>query len=107
MRGGWSKTFAVMGAVGLLAVSACGNSNDNKSGATASKDVTVFTWWADGGEKAGLDGLVSVFKTKCKDYNFVNSAVAGGAGEWKLGPTAQPANEHTAITPTMVERRNI
>src|SRR3954466_7221369 len=80
MRGSWSKTFAVMGAVGLLAVSACGNSNDNKSGATASKDVTVFTWWADGGEKAGLDGLVSVFKTKCKDYNFVNSAVAGGAG---------------------------
>jgi glucose/mannose transport system substrate-binding protein len=80
MRGGWSKTFAVVGAVGLLAVSACGNSNDNKSGATASKDVTVFTWWADGGEKAGLDGLVSVFKTKCKDYNFVNSAVAGGAG---------------------------
>ena len=31
MRGGWSKTFAVVGAVGLLAVSACGNSNDNKS----------------------------------------------------------------------------
>jgi glucose/mannose transport system substrate-binding protein len=80
MRGGWSKTVAVMGAVGLLAVSACGNSNDAGSGGSASKDVTVFTWWADGGEKAGLDGLVSVFGTKCKDYKFVNSAVAGGAG---------------------------
>ncbi|TWD80335.1 carbohydrate ABC transporter substrate-binding protein (CUT1 family) [Kribbella amoyensis] len=82
MRGGWSKTFAAIGAVGLLAVSACGNSNDSGSGdsSSASKDVTVFTWWADGGEKAGLDGLVSVFGTDCKDYKFVNSAVAGGAG---------------------------
>jgi glucose/mannose transport system substrate-binding protein len=80
MRGGWSKTVAVMGAVGLLAVSACGNSSDSGSGNSASKDVTVFTWWADGGEKAGLDGLVSVFGTKCKDHKFVNSAVAGGAG---------------------------
>jgi glucose/mannose transport system substrate-binding protein len=82
MRGGWSKTFAVMGAVGLLAVSACGNSDDNSGGggSSASKDVTVFTWWAAGGEKAGLDGMVSVFNTECKDYKFVNSAVAGGAG---------------------------
>src|SRR5215207_3170985 len=81
MRGGWSRTFAVVGAVGLLAVSACGNSDDNSSGdSAASKDVTVFTWWADGGEKAGLDGLVSVFKNECKDFKFVNSAVAGGAG---------------------------
>ncbi|GAA0576858.1 carbohydrate ABC transporter substrate-binding protein [Kribbella sandramycini] len=80
MRAGLTKTFAVLGAAGLLAVSACGNSDDGGSGDTATKDVTVFTWWADGGEKAGLDGLVSVFKTDCKDYNFVNSAVAGGAG---------------------------
>ncbi|ADB35834.1 extracellular solute-binding protein family 1 [Kribbella flavida DSM 17836] len=81
MRGGWSKTVAALGAVGLLAVSACGNSDDGGSGdAAASKDVTVFTWWADGGEKAGLDGLVSVFNTECKDFKFVNSAVAGGAG---------------------------
>jgi glucose/mannose transport system substrate-binding protein len=83
MRGGLSKTLAVIGAAGLLAVSACGNSDDSGSdggGASANKDVTVFTWWADGGEKAGLDGMVSVFNTECKDYKFVNSAVAGGAG---------------------------
>ncbi|WP_328990015.1 ABC transporter substrate-binding protein [Kribbella sp. NBC_01245] len=79
MRGGMSKAVAVLGAAGLLAVSACGNSGGD-SGDSASKDVTVFTWWADGGEKAGLDGLVSVFNTKCKDYKFDNAAVAGGAG---------------------------
>jgi len=81
MRGGLSKTLALVGAAGLLAVSACGNSDNSGGGnSSASKDVTVFTWWADGGEKAGLDGLVSVFNTECKDYKFVNSAVAGGAG---------------------------
>jgi glucose/mannose transport system substrate-binding protein len=81
MRGGLSKTLAVLSAAGLLAVSACGNSDDSGGGdSSASKDVTVFTWWADGGEKAGLDGLVTQFKTDCKDFNFVNSAVAGGAG---------------------------
>jgi glucose/mannose transport system substrate-binding protein len=82
MRGGLSRTVAVLGAAGLLAVSACGNSDNGGGGgnAAATKDVTVFTWWADGGEKAGLDGLVSVFGTECKDYKFVNSAVAGGAG---------------------------
>ncbi|WP_433163524.1 ABC transporter substrate-binding protein [Kribbella sp. CA-247076] len=83
MRGGLSRTVAVLGAAGLLAVSACGNSDDGGGGggdAAATKDVTVFTWWADGGEKAGLDGMVSVFKTECGDFNFVNSAVAGGAG---------------------------
>ena len=82
MRGGLSKTLAVVGAAGLLAVSACGNSDDSggSGDSAASKDVTVFTWWADGGEKAGLDGLVSVFGTECKDFKFVNSAVAGGAG---------------------------
>ncbi|MGW6201738.1 ABC transporter substrate-binding protein [Kribbella sp. NPDC055110] len=81
MRGGLSKTLALVGAAGLLAVSACGNSDNSGGGnSSANKDVTVFTWWADGGEKAGLDGLVSVFGTECKDYKFVNSAVAGGAG---------------------------
>ena len=40
----------------------------------------MFTWWADGGEKAGLDGLVGTFGTACSGQEFVNGAVAGGAG---------------------------
>jgi glucose/mannose transport system substrate-binding protein len=49
-------------------------------GASSPKDVEVFTWWADGGEKAGLDGLVAQFQADCGDFTFVNGAVAGGAG---------------------------
>ncbi|GAA2011487.1 extracellular solute-binding protein [Catenulispora yoronensis] len=64
---------------------ACGSSSSGSgsSGGSAgggSKSVEVFTWWADGGEKAGLDGLVGVFNTACTGDKFVNGAVAGGAG---------------------------
>ncbi|MGH3657225.1 MAG: ABC transporter substrate-binding protein, partial [Micromonosporaceae bacterium] len=61
-------------ATGLL-LAACGGGGGNET-----KDVEVFTWWTEGGEKAGLDGLVGAFKKKYPDYKFVNAAVAGGAG---------------------------
>jgi glucose/mannose transport system substrate-binding protein len=77
MRFSRTITVAVIGAVALLAPTACSSS---KSGAGSSKNVEVFTWWADGGEKAGLDGLVATFGTACPGYKFVNGAVAGGAG---------------------------
>jgi glucose/mannose transport system substrate-binding protein len=72
---------AVVGLSALLAATACGSGNQPAGGGpAATKDVEVFTWWADGGEKAGLDGLVSTFGTDCANYKFVNGAIAGGAG---------------------------
>jgi glucose/mannose transport system substrate-binding protein len=81
-----SKTRASLSALGvvtLLAVTACSSSGGGSTpGASGAKggDVEVFTWWADGGEKAGLDGLVSQFTKDCPGQNFVNAAVAGGGG---------------------------
>src|SRR3979490_1945386 len=72
---------AVVGLSALLAATACGSGNQPAGGGTAAtKDVEVFTWWADGGEKAGLDGLVSTFGTDCANYKIVNGTIAGGAG---------------------------
>lgn len=68
---------AVVGVAALLTATACGSSDSSGSG---SKNVEVFTWWADGGEKAGLDGLVAQFGKDCPGQTFVNGAVAGGAG---------------------------
>ena len=42
--------------------------------------VEVFSWWTGGGEAAGLDAMIEVFKTEYPDIEFVNAAVAGGAG---------------------------
>jgi glucose/mannose transport system substrate-binding protein len=76
MRFSLRTAVAVVGAAALLASAGCSSNNDKSS----SKNVEVFTWWADGGEKAGLDGLVAAFNTDCSGYKFVNGAVAGGAG---------------------------
>jgi glucose/mannose transport system substrate-binding protein len=83
MRGVMGKAIAAASVAGLLVISACGNSDDDSggtNGGSGDKKVQVFTWWADGGEKAGLDGLVAQFKKDCADYEFDNAAVAGGAG---------------------------
>ena len=42
--------------------------------------VEVFSWWTGGGEAAGLDAMIEVFKAEYPDIEFVNAAVAGGAG---------------------------
>lgn len=47
---------------------------------SAGGEVEVFTWWTEGGEKAGLDALVALFEENNPDATFVNGAVAGGAG---------------------------
>jgi glucose/mannose transport system substrate-binding protein len=47
---------------------------------TSGKQVEVFSWWTGGGEAAGLDAMIKVFKENYSDVEFINSAVAGGAG---------------------------
>lgn len=42
--------------------------------------VEVFSWWTGGGEAAGLEAMIKVFNEKYPDIEFVNAAVAGGAG---------------------------
>jgi glucose/mannose transport system substrate-binding protein len=42
--------------------------------------VEVFSWWTGGGEAAGLDAMIEVFNEMYPDIEFINAAVAGGAG---------------------------
>ncbi|HKN95651.1 MAG TPA: extracellular solute-binding protein [Pseudonocardiaceae bacterium] len=67
---------AVVSVAALLATPACGSADENPD----SSRVEVFTWWAEGGEKAGLDALVGRFTADCPGQQFENGAVAGGAG---------------------------
>jgi glucose/mannose transport system substrate-binding protein len=80
------KMAAVVAVAAVLVVSACSSSTSTSTSkasntGAAIKNVQVFTWWAAGGEKAGLDGLISVFNKDCSQYTFVNAAVAGGGGD--------------------------
>ncbi|HYF64866.1 MAG TPA: ABC transporter substrate-binding protein, partial [Herpetosiphonaceae bacterium] len=49
-------------------------------GSAATGKLEVFSWWTTGGEAAGLAALTDIFKTTDPGVEFVNSAVAGGAG---------------------------
>jgi len=57
--------------IAMLILSACGG---------GAKKVEVFSWWTGGGEAAGLDAMIVVFKAQNPNIEFINAAVAGGAG---------------------------
>lgn len=42
--------------------------------------LTLYHWWTSGGEKAAIEALISVYKSKYPDVAVVQSPVAGGAG---------------------------
>jgi glucose/mannose transport system substrate-binding protein len=74
---------AVVGVASMLVLAACGSTTSpgtSGSGSGTTGNVEVFTWWSAGGEKAGLDALVTQFTADCPGQTFVNAAVAGGAG---------------------------
>ncbi len=81
------RSFLAAAAVAAVAAG-CSSNNSSSSSTTASSeaaggaggDVGVYTWWADGSEKEGLDALVALFKQKYPNNTFVNLAVAGGSG---------------------------
>jgi putative multiple sugar transport system substrate-binding protein len=47
---------------------------------TPSSQVEVFSWWVGPGEADGLAAMVKIFQQKYPNDQFVNAAVAGGAG---------------------------
>lgn len=70
-------------------------STDSEQAGGAGGEVGVFTWWADGSEKKGLDALEGLFKEKFPNDTFANLAVAGGAGsnaKAKLAADLQAGN---------------
>ncbi|MEJ2757235.1 MAG: ABC transporter substrate-binding protein [Anaerolineales bacterium] len=87
----WFSMIAVMILTAMM-LTACGGGNDaaNNSaandnstaddGAMAGTEVEVFSWWTGGGEAAGLEAMIGVFNAQYPDIEFINAAVAGGAG---------------------------
>jgi glucose/mannose transport system substrate-binding protein len=77
-------------AILALVLSACGTSSSGSpdestpasqaGSATAGGEVEVFSWWTAGGEADGLEAMLGVFSEEYPEYEFVNAAVAGGAG---------------------------
>lgn len=67
-------------AAASLALAGCSGGSGDEGGDDGGNTVEVFTWWAAGTEKDALEALVDVFDEQHPDIEFVNGAVAGGAG---------------------------
>jgi glucose/mannose transport system substrate-binding protein len=48
--------------------------------AAEADQVEVFSWWTGGGEAAGLEAMIEIFNAEYPNVEFINAAVAGGAG---------------------------
>ena len=69
-----SKVAAVLAAIALAVSSA------PASHAKTDKQLEIFTWWASGGEAAGLAGMTTEFERLNPNTPFINASVAGAAG---------------------------
>jgi glucose/mannose transport system substrate-binding protein len=69
-----SKVAAVFAALALVVTTAPASS------AATDKQLEIFTWWASGGEAAGLAGMTTEFTRLNPKTPFINAAVAGAAG---------------------------
>jgi glucose/mannose transport system substrate-binding protein len=77
------KLFALLSllAIASFVIAACGTPAATEAAPSGgASQVEVFSWWTGGGEAAGLDAMIKVFDAANPDIEFVNSAVAGGAG---------------------------
>ncbi|MHA6669164.1 ABC transporter substrate-binding protein [Homoserinimonas sp. A447] len=75
------KSLSIIAGAAALGLALAGCAGDSGSPDPENADqVEVFTWWASGSEKVGLDALVEVFGEQNSDVEFINASVAGGAG---------------------------
>lgn len=54
--------------------------SDETGGDEAGGSVEIFSWWTGGGEAAGFEAMIDLYKAQYPEVEFINAAVAGGAG---------------------------
>ncbi len=74
------SSFRLVAVVAAIALAVTGCSSSKKDAANTDTKFEIFTWWASGGEAAGLQGMIDVYKAQNPNTEFINAAVAGGAG---------------------------
>ncbi|MEU4159721.1 extracellular solute-binding protein [Actinoplanes sp. NPDC026670] len=73
----------IVAGVLCAALTACSSDGDGGDAGEPAEDaakVEVFSWWEGPGEAEGYAALINRFKKDNPDIEFVNAAVAGGAG---------------------------
>ena len=74
------SSFRLVAAAAAIALAVTGCSSSSDEAANTDTEFEIFTWWASGGEAAGLQGMIDVYAAENPNTEFINAAVAGGAG---------------------------
>ena len=74
------SSFRLVAAAAAIALAVTGCSSSSDEAANEDTEFEIFTWWASGGEAAGLQGMIDVYTGQNPETEFINAAVAGGAG---------------------------
>ena len=74
------NSFRLVAAASAIALAITGCSSSGDDAANTDTEFEIFTWWASGGEAAGLQGMIDVYTAENPNTEFINAAVAGGAG---------------------------
>ncbi|MEN9351908.1 MAG: hypothetical protein RL455_849, partial [Actinomycetota bacterium] len=74
------SSFRLVAAAAAIALAVTGCSSSGDSAANTDTKFEIFTWWSSGGEAAGLQGMIDVYTAQNPNTEFINAAVAGGAG---------------------------
>ena len=74
------SSFRLVAAAAAIALAVTGCSSSGDDAANTDTKFEIFTWWSSGGEAAGLQGMIDVYTAQNPNTEFINAAVAGGAG---------------------------
>jgi len=75
------RRWILMGALLALMVLVATTATAGTARTTAATgELEVFSWWTGGGEAAGLEKVIAIWKKENPGSTFKNAAVAGGAG---------------------------
>jgi glucose/mannose transport system substrate-binding protein len=74
------SSFRLVAAAAAIALAVTGCSSSKNDAANTDSQFEIFTWWASGGEAAGLKAMTDLYQAQNPNTEFINAAVAGGAG---------------------------
>ena len=67
-------SIRLIAAASVIALALTGCSSKKDSAANTDTKFEVFTWWASGGEAAGLQAMVDLYKAQNPNTEFINAS---------------------------------
>jgi len=65
------SSFRLVAAAAAIALAVTGCSSSSDEAANEDTEFEIFTWWASGGEAAGLQGMIDVYTAKTQTQSLL------------------------------------